>query len=142
MRSFGAAKKLTMAAEGATFVASLLLAFRLSGKSGEGPPENCGLVACLTNSGDARHRYLRGSMRRMQRYNNARNRRINMSAGKEEHREPGGVNARGVEAASAATAMKASQERNDDRYAFDVVNEGEDKRLKQYNICCSQGGCK
>lgn len=28
------------------------------------------------------------------------------------------------------------------KYAVDVINRGIDKRLKVYNVCCSQGGCK
>jgi hypothetical protein len=29
-----------------------------------------------------------------------------------------------------------------DVYSFDVVNEGVDRRLKFFNMCCSVSGCK
>jgi len=40
------------------------------------------------------------------------------------------------------TTSADRQPDSDDKYDFDVVNEGIEKRLKFFNVCCSQGGCK
>lgn len=46
------------------------------------------------------------------------------------------------EYATEIPGTKKGQGGQDLNYGFDIINEGIEKRLKLYGICCSQGGCK